>query len=134
MNTKKPANISPPKAGFFAGISVFSGLGALATKSCCILPFLLVSSGLGGAWLSRELATFRPYFLAAAILSLLIGWVLVIRRATRKTACQTDGPCATPRAGWMTFTMLGLATVLVVMTAIWDFLQPVIVAYLKNAT
>ncbi len=132
MDTKKPPNISPPKAGFFAGISVFSGLGALAAKSCCILPFLLASSGIGSAWLSRELALFRPYFLTAAILTLVIGWVLVIRR--NRSTCQTDASCATSTAGWPTFTMLGLATVLVGLSALWDFLQPVIFEYLKNST
>jgi mercuric ion transport protein len=131
MNTKKPTNISPPKAGFFAGISVFSGLGALAAKSCCILPFLLASSGIGSAWLSRELAIFRPYFLTAALLTLVIGWVLAIRR--NRATCQTDASCATSKAGWTTFTMLGLATVFVGLSALWDFLQPVIFEYLKNS-
>ena len=132
MQMKKPRNIPSRKAGFFVGISVFSGLGALAAKSCCILPFLLASTGIGGAWLSRELAMLRPYFLAAAILSLLIGWTFVIRR--NRTACQTDSPCATSRTGWMTFSMLGLATLLVGLSALWDFLQPVILDYLKNST
>jgi len=132
MDTNKPANISPPKAGFFAGISVFSGLGALAAKSCCILPFLLASSGIGGAWLGREMTMFRPYFFAVAILSLLIGWTLAIRR--NRATCQPDATCATSRAGWMTFSMLGLATLLVGLSALWDFLQPVILDYLKNST
>ena len=132
MDTKKYTNISSPRAGFFAGVSVFSGLGALAAKSCCILPFLLASSGIGSAWLSRELALFRPYFLTAAILTLVVGWVLVIRR--NGATCQTDSPCATSKAGWPTFTMLSLATVLVVLSTAWDFLQPVILAYLKNLT
>ncbi|MCA9470140.1 MAG: hypothetical protein KC643_32480 [Nitrospira sp.] len=132
METKKPKNIPAPKPGFFAGISVFSGLGALAAKSCCILPFLLASSGIGSAWISRELTTLKPYFLTIAILSLLIGWFLVIRR--NREACHTDGPCATSKAEWPTFTMLSLATVLVGLSALWDFLQPVIFEYLKNST
>jgi len=132
MQTKKPENLPSPKPGFFAGISVFSGLGALAAKSCCILPLLLASSGISGAWLNRELETFRPYFLAAAILTLLIGWFLAIRR--NRPTCPTDASCATSKAGWPTFTMLSLATVLVGLSALWDFLQPVIFEYLKNST
>ena len=132
MDTKKPTNISSPKAGFFAGVSVFSGLGALAAKSCCILPFLLASSGIGSAWLSRELVLFRPYFLTAALVTLVVGWILVIRR--NRATCQVDASCATFKAGWPTFTMLGLATVLVGLSAVRAFLQPVILAYLKNLT
>lgn len=131
METNKPKFVPTPKPGFFAGISVFSGLGALAAKSCCILPFLLASSGIGTAWLSRELAILKPYFLTAAILSLLIGWFLVIRR--NRQACQTNGSCATAKAGWPTFMMLGLATLLVGLSAVWDFFQPAILAYLKNS-
>lgn len=130
MDTKNPTHISPPKAGFFAGISVFSGLGALAAKSCCILPFLLASSGIGTGWLSRELATFRLYLLTAAILTLLMGWFLAIRR--NRMACRRDGPCAASKTGWATFTMLGMATVFVGLSALWDFLQPIIQEYFKN--
>ncbi len=132
MDTKNSENIPSPKAGIFAGISVLSGLGAITAKSCCILPFLLASSGIGSAWLSRELIKLRHYFLAAAILSLVMGWILVIRR--NRVACQTEGPCAVSRASWLTFTMLSLATVLIGFAFLWNFLQPVIFEYLKNAT
>lgn len=130
MKTKNPKNLSAPKPGFFAGISVFSGFGALAAKSCCILPFLLASSGIGSAWLSRELAALKPYFLTAAIVTLLLGWFLVLRR--NREGCQLEAPCSIAKAGWPTFTMLGLATVLVGLSAIWDVLQPVLLAYLKT--
>ena len=46
------------KPSIFAGLSLSTGLGAVAAKSCYLLPLLLASSGLGGAWLSRELSAF----------------------------------------------------------------------------
>lgn len=116
------------KPSIFAGLSLFTGLGAVAAKSCCLLPLLLASSGLGGAWLSRELSAFRPYFLAGAAFTLVIGWGLAIRRY--KAVCPVGGVCASRRTRWPTFSLLGLSTVIVGLAAAWGWIEPVIMQHL----
>lgn len=42
---------------------------AIAASACCTVPFVLVSLGIGGAWVSTltALEPFRPYFIALAV-------------------------------------------------------------------
>ena len=41
-------------------------LGALAASSCCIVPLILFSLGIGGAWIGNltALAPYKPLFVA----------------------------------------------------------------------
>src|SRR5215472_16544699 len=43
-------------------------MGAVAASSCCILPLLLFSLGVSGAWIGNltRLAPYQPYFIAIA--------------------------------------------------------------------
>jgi mercuric ion transport protein len=45
--------------------------GALAASSCCILPLVLFSLGISGAWIGNftQLAPYQPYFIAATLLA-----------------------------------------------------------------
>jgi mercuric ion transport protein len=76
-------------------------LGALAASSCCILPLVLFSLGVSGAWIGNftQLAPYQPYFIAATIACLGYGYWLVYRPA--KIACAGGEACARPlsRAG-----------------------------------
>ncbi len=68
-------------------------LAALAASSCCVIPFLLFSLGISGAWISRltALAPYQSYFAGASLLLLAAG-IALIRRRTR--TCTADGYCA----------------------------------------
>ena len=70
-------------------------LGALAASSCCILPLVLFSLGISGAWIANftALAPYKPYFAAGTIALLGYGYYLVYVRP--KQACA-DGSCARP--------------------------------------
>ena len=56
-------------------------LGALGASSCCILPLVLFSLGVSGAWISNftRLAPYQPYFLAVTMGCLGYGYWLVYR-------------------------------------------------------
>ena len=71
-------------------------LGALAASSCCILPVVLFSLGISGAWIGNftQLAPYQPYFLAATIAFLGTGYWLVHRASKR--ACVGGEACARP--------------------------------------
>src|ERR1700732_5510372 len=53
-------------------------LAALAASSCCVLPLILFSFGVGGAWIGNltSLAPYQPCFIAATIAFLGCGYWL----------------------------------------------------------
>jgi mercuric ion transport protein len=54
-------------------------LGALAASSCCIVPLILFSLGIGGAWIGNltALAPYKPLFVAGTAGILGYGFYLV---------------------------------------------------------
>src|SRR5712691_8375692 len=71
-------------------------LGALAASSCCILPLVLFSLGVSGAWIGNltQLAPYQPYFIAATLGFLGCGFWLVYRSS--RVTCAAGGACARP--------------------------------------
>jgi mercuric ion transport protein len=101
-------------------------LGALAASSCCILPVVLFSLGISGAWIGNftQLAPYQPYFLAATIAFLGTGYWLVHRASKR--ACVEGEACARPLPNRLVKIVLVVATVLVVAALSFDFLAPLL--------
>ncbi len=109
-----------PRAGLVAAGGI---VGALAASSCCILPLVLFSLGISGAWIANftALAPYKPYFVAAAIGLVAYGFYLVHMRP--KQTCA-DGSCARPLPGRTVKTSLWIAAVLVVVAVAFDFIAP----------
>lgn len=103
-------------------------LGALAASSCCILPLVLFSLGIGGAWIGNftQLAPYQPYFISATLVFLGGGYWLV-RRAS-KQACADGAACARPLPNRLVKGALLAATILIILAFAFDFLAP----YLLN--
>jgi len=101
-------------------------LGALAASSCCILPVVLFSLGVSGAWIGKftQLAPYQPYFLAATLVFLGTGYWLV-RRASKR-ACVDGEACARPLPNRLVKATLVLATILVMVVLGFDFLAPLL--------
>ena len=101
-------------------------VGALAASSCCILPLVLFSLGVSGAWIGNftRLAPYQPYFIAASIGCLGYGYWLVYR--STKLACAGGEACARPLSNWLVQLGLIAATVLVVLAVAFDFLAPLL--------
>src|SRR5216684_4778200 len=99
-------------------------LGALAASSCCILPLVLFSIGVSGAWIGNftQLAPYQPYFIAATIACLGYGYWLVYRSS--KLACADGEACARPISNRLVKLGLILASVLVAAALGVDFLAP----------
>jgi mercuric ion transport protein len=79
------------------GLVVAGGLlGALAASSCCIVPLVLFTLGIGGAWIGNlaALEPYQPYFLAVTAGFLGICYFLVYRQP--KVACEDGMACARP--------------------------------------
>ena len=81
---------APEKVALTAG-----GIAALLAGACCVGPLVLVSVGLGGAWLAsfQLLEPYRPVFIGIALAALTFaGW-----RVYRPVAqCAPGEACAIP--------------------------------------
>ena len=91
--------IQEPKAARRAAESLAltaGGIAALLTGACCVAPLVLVTAGLGGAWLAsfQLLEPYRPLFIGIALAALgFAGW-----RIYRPAAeCGPGEVCAVPR-------------------------------------
>jgi mercuric ion transport protein len=99
-------------------------LGALAASSCCILPLVLFSLGVSGAWIGNftQLAPYQPYLIVATICFLGYGYWVVYRSSNH--ACANGAVCTRPLPNRLIKTGLILATILVVAALAFDFLVP----------
>ena len=87
VSPQQKTNASMPLlAGFLAAIG--SGL-------CCAGPFVLLSLGLGGAWVSNLtlLEPYRPIFIVAVIIGFAIAGYRIFRPITD---CKEGTACAIP--------------------------------------
>ena len=103
-------------------------LGAVAASSCCILPLVLFSLGVSGAWIGNltALAPYQPYFITAAVAFLGYGYWLVYR--SPKTSCANGDLCARPLSNWFVKGGLILATVLVAIAISFNIFAPLILS------
>jgi mercuric ion transport protein len=70
-------------------------VSALGASTCCVLPLVLVSAGIGGAWIAqlRALERFQWVFIALAVAA--FGYAFY-RLYLRPAACAPDAACAAP--------------------------------------
>ncbi|WP_085032517.1 mercuric transporter MerT family protein [Ensifer aridi] len=103
-------------------------LGALAASSCCIIPLVLFSLGIGGAWISNltALAPYKSYFVAGTTGVLGYGLYLVYRKPWR--ACADDAACARPARSRLVQFALWIATVLVIAAFAFDYVAPLLLS------
>jgi mercuric ion transport protein len=101
-------------------------LGAIAASSCCILPLVLFSLGISGAWIGNltALAPYQPYFIAATLACLGYGYWLVYRR--KNVACLEGAACARPLPNHIVKAGLVLATILVASAIAFDLFAPLL--------
>jgi mercuric ion transport protein len=108
-------------------VAAGSILGALAATSCCILPLVLFSVGISGAWIANltALAPYKPYVAAGTLALLGYGYYLVYVRPSQ--ACA-DGSCTQPLPSRLVKSSLWIATVLVVAALAFDYVAPLLLS------
>lgn len=99
-------------------------IGAILASSCCIAPLLLLTLGLGGAWMSNLtlLAPYQGYFIVATLAFLGAGYWYVYFKP--KQACEDGSYCASPQSDRVIKLVLWAATALTALALGVNFIVP----------
>lgn len=100
-------------------------LGAIGASSCCIIPLILFSLGISGAWVGNltALEPYKPIFIAVTLGFLGYGYRLVYRKP--KT-CAPGDACARPLPDRLVKSALWGSTVVIVIALLWNWIAPVV--------
>ncbi|MEE8308216.1 MAG: mercuric transporter MerT family protein [Gammaproteobacteria bacterium] len=100
-------------------------LGAVLASSCCIVPLLLVTLGVSGAWIGNltALEPYKPYFLAGTAILLGLGFWHVYFKP--KMSYAVGATCA-PTSGIVTRAALWTATALALLAASINLWAPLL--------
>ena len=106
--------------------SLFAALGVCA--ACCLLPFVLISLGVAGAWVGTldSLARYKWPFIALA--AVLLGYGFYITYWRPKRQCAAGAHCTTRATGRSVRVGLWIATVLVIGGIVFEQIEPLLVA------
>lgn len=111
-------NANKQRHGWLAAGGV---VGAILASACCVVPLLLVTLGVSGAWIAN-LTALEPYKPYVAVVTLgLIGfgfWRVYFRP---KAACEDGSYCAKPQSSFITKSALwtGAFVTLLAITINW---------------
>jgi mercuric ion transport protein len=110
-----PSRDASPALGTGSMLLTLSGLAAaFGVASCCGLPFLLASAGLGTAWLTGFALLATPHRSVLLIVGAvgLVGGALLFWRQQRIAVCTPGAFCARPVVRNLTLSGLLLGAVL----------------------
>lgn len=101
-------------------------LSALAASSCCVLPLVFFSLGIGGAWISNltALAPYQPIFIALTLGFLGFGFYRVYWRP--QAACAAGEVCARPLPNQIVKTTLWLTTAIIAVALAFPYVAPLL--------
>lgn len=113
------------RKGLVAGLSV---LGAIGSMSCCVIPFVLFTLGISGAWIGNltALAPYKPLFIAGTLALLGLGFYLVYRRP-KAAACADGSYCARPASNRIAKIGLWTAAAMVLLAMTFSYWFPLFV-------
>lgn len=99
------------------------GLAAVLASACCLGPLILVSLGLGGAWLGQltALDPYRPYFLGTALIALFLAYRQIFRP---RQSCEQDRVCALPSVNKTYKILFWVVAALVLIAFAYPYLMP----------
>nr|WP_234416776.1 mercuric transporter MerT family protein [Ruegeria sp. Alg231-54] len=100
-------------------------LGALAASTCCVVPLILFSLGISGAWIGNltALEPYKPIFIGLTLGFLGYGFWMVYRKPK---ACADGEACARPLPNRLVKFALWVSTVLILIALFWNWIAPVV--------
>jgi len=103
--------------------------GALAMTSCCILPLVLVSFGVGGVWIAQLTALYAYKWYTFAVAAGFIGYGFWKVYRAEAGECRDGTVCARPVNRRIMKASLWLAAVVTAVAMIFPYLTPYILSY-----
>ena len=100
-------------------------LGAIGASTCCIVPLILFSLGISGAWVGNltALTPYKPIFITLTLACLAYGYWLVYRKPE---TCAEGSACARPLPNRLVKTALWGSTILILIALFWNWIAPVV--------
>ena len=107
-----PQDHEPEQAGWIAAGAL---LGAGLASACCIVPLLLVSLGISGAWIANltALEPYKPY--VAGVTLAMLGYGFWHVHFKPKPPCEDGSYCARPQSARTTKALLWLGLTIVIL-------------------
>lgn len=99
-------------------------VGAVLASSCCIVPLVLLTLGVSGAWIGNltVLEPYKPAFIGVALVFIGLGFHQIYFKP--RLVCDAGSYCARPESATVTKAALWAATLLVVLAASIDWWAP----------
>lgn len=103
---------------------VAAALAAVGASACCAGPLILLSLGIGGAWIGNltALEPYRPIFVALVAVFMVMAW----RRLYREPTCAPGDVCAIPEVAARQRTIFWVVLAMVCLMAASPCLLPFI--------
>ncbi len=125
-----PANNSAATPDAGSRVATAGSLfGAFAMTSCCILPLVLVSFGVGGVWIAQLTALYAYKWYTFSMASAFIGYGFWKVHKAETAACREGAACARPINRRVMKAALWLATVVTLIAIIFPYITPYILKF-----
>jgi mercuric ion transport protein len=123
QETQSLEQAKPTEAGNKVA-TVGSLFGALAMTSCCILPLVLVSFGVGGVWIAQLTALYAYKWYTFTAASAFIGYGFWKVHQAEAGECRDGTSCARPVNRKVMKFSLWLATIVTLIAMIFPYVTP----------
>jgi|SaaInl7_100m_RNA_FD_contig_21_1465257_length_562_multi_9_in_0_out_0_1 mercuric ion transport protein len=117
--------VDSTESGLARGLLAAGGLfGALLASSCCIVPLVFVTLGIGGTWMG-QLTAMEPYKpILVAVTVAFLGFSFWHVYFKPRAVCADGSFCAMPASNRVTQFVLWSATALVALAATVNYWAP----------
>jgi|TARA_R110002072_G_scaffold121684_5_gene255860 mercuric ion transport protein len=103
--------------------------GALAMTSCCILPLVLVSLGVGGVWIAQLTALYAYKWYTFTFAAGFIAWGFWKVHRAEAGECRDGTVCARPVNRRIMKASLWLATVVTAVAIVFPYVAPYVLRF-----
>ncbi len=121
IDSLRGGNADKQRHGWLAAGGV---IGAILASACCVVPLLLVTLGVSGAWIGNltALEPYKPYVAAVTLGLIGLGFWRVYFRP--KPACEDSSYCARPQSARITKTALWIGAIITLLAITINWWAP----------
>lgn len=121
VDSRSPDGVGNQRHGWLAAGGI---VGGVLASACCVLPLLLVTLGVSGAWIGSltALEPYKPYVATAALVLIGLGFWRVYFQP--KPACEEGSYCARPTSSTIAKSALWIGAVLTLLAITINWWAP----------